>query len=85
MSERPEGALETKPLCGPIYAVVPTNTLDFFKVTDEELNTVEDRILDKWLNGEVGYLFDNYFHALAYSLKCKAAQNDQQKSHKALP
>lgn len=24
-----------------------------------------------WFDGEIGYIFDNYFHALAYSLKVK--------------
>jgi hypothetical protein len=36
--------------------------------------------LDSWFKKEYGYLFDNYFHALAYSLKLKAEHGQKTKS-----
>lgn len=36
----------------------------------------------QWFNGEYGYFFDNYFHALAYSLKLKAQDEaNRRKDH----
>jgi hypothetical protein len=36
-----------------------------------------------WFTGHLGYVFDNYFHALAYSLKVKDEAN-RRKHHSAV-
>jgi hypothetical protein len=82
MNERPFGALsELKDV--PIYGVSKNDGYLFRAHKDEIRTAINQRLIEKWF-GELGYLFDNYFHALAFSLKAKA-EYDKQKGHSPLP
>jgi len=76
---RPAGALtkaEAKKLQSAIIVFSDTNP----SVRNKEIEKVDiTRLIrqgwswpDGWFDGRYGYFFDNYFHALAYSLKIKA-------------
>ncbi len=43
-------------------------------------DSIKDIFFDTWFEKRYGYLFDNYFHALAYSLKLKAEHGQKAKS-----
>jgi hypothetical protein len=90
MSVKPKGALPWPNSAQALTGNVPVRR-PFYLVSNEGtiykyINKSSDKetVSHHWF-GEIGHIFTNYFHALAYSLKCEAAKNDKQKSHKTLP
>jgi hypothetical protein len=94
MSEKPYGALtfEEAKKAKHLYGIYKGGMLYGEAIRRELFLDELSKVL--WFDGieescggkqPIGYVFSNYFYALAYNLKCKAQKNDKQKSHKALP
>ena len=78
MDKPPEALTKTeyyKTTITTITYAVYSDTHPFFNCSGHISKFIRDgnqNINPGWFDGTIGYLFDNYFHALAYSLKVKA-------------